>query len=93
MMRLIDLAGYATPIMVLLMTREMILRVLDMLSLVTVAIFSIAVCLLPSLSPHLMLLPMSALRLWDTLTGPSGTESSQDVNGSSDLDRSRVVRG
>jgi hypothetical protein len=73
MMRLIDLAGYATPIMVLLMTREMILRVLDVLSLVTGAVFSIAVCLLPSLSLHLMLLPMSALPLWATLTGPFGT--------------------
>ena len=92
-MRLIDLAGYATPIMVLLMTREMVLRVLDVLNLVTGAVFSIAVCLLPSLSPHLMLLSMSALRLWDTLTGPFGTGPSQNANGSSNSDRSRVVRG
>ncbi|HMM90125.1 hypothetical protein [Bradyrhizobium sp.] len=91
-MRLIDLAGYATPVMVLLMTREMILRVSDLLGHVTGAIFSIAVCLLPSLSPHLMLLPMSARRLWDALTGPSRAESSQDAGGSSKQDRSRAVR-
>ena len=33
MIRVIDLAGYAAPMMVLLMTREMILRVFDMLLL------------------------------------------------------------
>jgi hypothetical protein len=38
MIRVIDLAGYAAPMMVLLMTREMILRVFDMLSHVSVAV-------------------------------------------------------
>ena len=84
MMRLVDLAGYATPIMVLLMTREMILRVSDMLGHVAGVILSIAVCFLPSLSPHLMLLPMSAIRLWNTLTGFSGFGSSPNINTSSD---------
>ena len=82
-MRLIDLAGYATPIMVLLLTREMILRVLDVLSHVAGVILSIAVCFLPILSPHLMLLPISALRLWDTLTGAPGAESSHNIDRSS----------
>ncbi|MEH2520023.1 hypothetical protein V1279_005596 [Bradyrhizobium sp. AZCC 1610] len=72
MVRVIDLVGYAAPMMVLLMTREMILRALGMLSRVAVVIFSIVACLLPVLLPHLILLPMSALRLWDILTGTSG---------------------
>ena len=72
MIRVIDLAGYVAPMMMLLMTREMSLRVLGMFGHVAVVIFSIVVCLLPVLSPHLMLLPMSALRLWDILTGTSG---------------------
>jgi hypothetical protein len=70
MIRVIDLAGCAAPMMVLLVTREMILRVFDMLGHVVGATFSIAVCLLPGLSPHLILLPIGALRLWDILTGP-----------------------
>ena len=69
MIRVIDLVGYAAPMMVLLMTREMALA---MLSRVAVVILSIAMCLLPVLLPHLILLPMSALRLWDILTGTSG---------------------
>ena len=44
---------------VLLITREMSLRALAMLSRVAVVIFSIAMCLLPVLLPHLILLPMS----------------------------------
>jgi hypothetical protein len=72
MIRLIDLVGYAAPMVVLLMTREMSLRALAMLSRVAVVILSIVTCLLPVLLPHLMLLPMSALRLWDILTGTSG---------------------
>jgi len=92
MIRVIDLAGYAAPMMMLLMTREMSLRVLGMFSHVAVVIFSIVVCLLPVLAPHLMLLPMSALRLWHMLTGTPGAESSQGANGPSESDRSRVVR-
>jgi hypothetical protein len=72
MIRLIDLVGYAAPMVVLLLTREMNLRALAMLSRVAVVILSIVMCLLPVLLPHLMLLPMSALRLWDILTGTSG---------------------
>ena len=72
MIRVIDLVGYAAPMMVLLLTREMNLRALAMLSRVAVVILSIVMCLLPVLLPHLMLLPMSALRLWDILTGTSG---------------------
>lgn len=72
MIRLIDLVGYAAPMVVLLLTREMSLRALAMLSRVAVVILSIVMCLLPVLLPHLMLLPMSALRLWDILTGTSG---------------------
>jgi len=72
MIRLIDLVGYAAPMVVLLMTREMSLRALAMLSRVAVVILSIVMCLLPVLLPHLMLLPMSALRLWNILTGTSG---------------------
>jgi hypothetical protein len=77
MIRVIDLVGYAAPMMVLLMTREMFLRALGMLNRVAVVIFSIVVCLLPVLLPHLILLPMSALRLWDTLTGTSGDGGKQ----------------
>ena len=72
MIRLIDVAGCAAPMVMLLLTREMSLRALAMLSHVTVVILSIVMCLLPVLLPHLMLLPMSALRLWDILTGTSG---------------------
>jgi hypothetical protein len=79
MIRVIDLVGYAAPMMVLLMTREMILRALGMLNRVAVVIFSIVVCLLPVLLPHLILLPMSALRLWDILTGTSGNSAEQQA--------------
>jgi hypothetical protein len=84
MIRVIDLAGCAAPMMVLLMTREMILRVFDMLSHVTGAVLVIAVCLLPALSPYLILLPIGALRLWDMLTGPSVAQSSRRANECSD---------
>jgi hypothetical protein len=79
MIRLIDLVGYAAPMVVLLITREMILRALGMLSRVAVVILSIVMCLLPVLLPHLMLLPMSALRLWDILTGTSGDSARQQA--------------
>ena len=78
MIWMVDLAGYAAPMMVLLMTREMIVRVLGMFSHAVGAIAGIAECLLPGLSPHLMFLPMSALRLWDMLKGPA-TRSSQNT--------------
>ena len=76
MIRVIDLVGYAAPMMVLLMTREMALA---MLSRVAVVILSIVMCLLPVLLPHLILLPMSALRLWDILTGTSGDSAKQQA--------------
>ena len=79
MIKVIDLVGYAAPMMVLLMTREMSLRVLGMFSHVAVVIFSIVVCLLPVLAPHLMLLPMSALRLWEILTGTSGDSAKRQA--------------
>lgn len=79
MIRVIDLVGYAAPMMVLLMTREMILRTLGVLSHVAVVIISIAMCLLPVLLPHLMLLQMSALRLWDMLTGTSGDSAKRQA--------------
>ena len=72
MIRMIDLVGYAAPMMVLLLTREMSLRALGMISHVAVVILSIVMCLLPVLLPHLILLQMSLLRLWDVLTGTSG---------------------
>ena len=72
MIRVIDLVGYAAPMMVLLLTREMSLRALGMLSRVAVVILSIVMCLLPVLLPHLIFLPMSLLRLWDMLAGTSG---------------------
>ena len=72
MIRLIDLVGYAAPMVVLLLTREMSLRALGMLSRAAVVIVGIVMCLLPVLLPHLILLPMSILRLWDMLTGTSG---------------------
>ena len=72
MIRLIDVVGYAAPMVVLLLTREMSLRALGMLSRVAVVILSIAMCLLPVLLPHLILLPMTVLRLRDMLTGTSG---------------------
>ena len=75
MIRVIDLVGYAAPMMVL-MTREMALA---MLSRVAVVILSIVMCLLPVLLPHLMLLPMSALRLWDILTGTSGDSAKRQA--------------
>jgi hypothetical protein len=79
MIRVIDLVGYAAPMAVLLLTREMILCALGMLSRVAVVIFSIVVCLLPVLLPHLILLPMSALRLWEILTGTSGDSAKQQT--------------
>ena len=79
MIRLIDLVGYAAPMVVLLLTREMSLRALAMLSRVAVVILSIVMCLLPVLLPHLILLPMSALRLWDILTGTSGDSAKQQA--------------
>jgi hypothetical protein len=79
MIRVIDLVGYAAPMMVLLLTREMSLRALDMLSRVAVVILSIVMCLLPVLLPHLILLPMSALRLWDILAGTSGDSAKQQA--------------
>ena len=56
MIRLIDLVGYAAPMVVLLLTREMSLRALGMLSRVAVVILGIVMCLLPVLLPHLILL-------------------------------------
>jgi hypothetical protein len=75
----IDLVGYAAPMMVLLMTREMILRTLGVLGHVAVVIISIAMCLLPVLLPHLMLLQMSLLRLWDILAGTSGDSAKRQA--------------
>ena len=77
MIKLIDLVGYAAPVVMLLLTREMSLRALGMLSRVAVVILSIVMCLLPVLLPHLMLLPTIALRLWDILTGTSGDSAKQ----------------
>ena len=79
MIRLIDLVGYAAPMVVLLLTKEMSLRALGMLSRLGVVIPSIVMCLLPVLLPHLILLPMSALRLWDILTGTSGDSARQQA--------------
>jgi hypothetical protein len=79
MIRVIDLVGYAAPMVVLLLTREMSLRALGMLSRVAAVILSIVMCLLPVLLPHLILLPMSALRLWDILTGTSGDSAKQQA--------------
>ena len=79
MIRVIDLVGYAAPMVVLLITREMSLRVLDMLSRVAVVILGIMMCLLPVLLPHLILLPMSILRLWDILTGTSGDSAKRQA--------------
>jgi hypothetical protein len=79
MIRVIDLVGYAAPMMVLLMTREMISHALGMLSRVAVVILSIVMCLLPVLLPHLILLPMSALRLWEILTGTSGDSAKRQA--------------
>ena len=56
MIRLIDVVGYAAPMVVLLLTREMSLRALGMLSRVAVVIVGIVMCLLPVLLPHLILL-------------------------------------
>jgi hypothetical protein len=75
----IDLVGYAAPMMVLLMTREMILRTLGVLSHVAVVIISIAMCLLPVLLPHLMLLQMCLLRLWDILAGTSSDSAKRQA--------------
>jgi hypothetical protein len=80
MIRLIDLVGYAAPMVVLLLTREMSLRALGMLSHVAVVILSIVMCLLPVLLPHLILLPMSLLRLWDILTGASGDSAKRQAD-------------
>ena len=80
MIRVIDLVGYAAPMMVLLLTREMSLRALGMLSHLAVVILSIVMCLLPVLLPHLILLPMSLLRLWDILTGTSGDSAKRQAD-------------
>ena len=80
MIRLIDLFGYAAPMVVLLITREMSLRALGMLSRVAVVILSIAMCLLPVLLPHLILLPMTVLRLRDMLTGTSGDSAKRQAD-------------
>jgi len=80
MIRLIDLVGYAAPMVVLLLTREMSLRALGMLSRVAVVILSIVMCLLPVLFPHLILLPMSLLRLWEILTGTSGDSAKRQAD-------------
>ena len=79
MIRLIDLVGYAAPMVMLLLTREMSLRALAMLNHVAVVILSIVMCLLPVLLPHLILLPMSLLRLWDILTGTSGDSAKRQA--------------
>ena len=79
MIRVIDLVGYAAPMVVLLITREMSLRALDMLSRVPIVILGIMMCLLPVLLPHLILLPMSILRLWDMLTGTSGESAKRQA--------------
>jgi hypothetical protein len=79
MIRVIDLVGYAAPMMVLLLTREMSLRALGMLSRVAVVILSIVMCLLPVLLPHLIFLPMSLLRLWDILAGTSGDSAKRQA--------------
>ena len=79
MIRVIDLIGYAAPMMVLLLTREMSLRALGMLSHVAIVILSIVMCLLPVLLPHLILLQMSLLRLWDMLTGTSGESAKRQA--------------
>jgi hypothetical protein len=80
MIRVIDLVGYAAPMVVLLLTREMSLRALGMLSRLGVVIPSIVMCLLPVLLPHLILLPMSLLRLWDILTGTSGDSAKRQAD-------------
>jgi hypothetical protein len=79
MIRVIDLIGYAAPMMVLLLTREMSLRALGMLSHVVIVVLSIVMCLLPVLLPHLILLQMSLLRLWDMLTGTSGDSAKRQA--------------
>ena len=79
MIRLIDVVGYAAPMVVLLLTREMSLRALGMLSRVAVVSVGIVMCLLPVLLPHLILLPMSILRLWDILTGTSGDSAKRQA--------------
>ncbi len=79
MIRLIDVVGYAAPMVVLLLTREMSLRALGMLSRVAVVIVGIVMCLLPVLLPHLILLPMSIFRLWDMLTGTSGESAKRQA--------------
>ena len=79
MIRVIDLVGYAAPMMVLLLTREMSLRALGMLSRVAVVILSIVMCLLPVLL-HLIFLQMSLLRLWDMLTGTSGDSAKRQAD-------------
>ena len=79
MIRVIDLVGYAAPMVVLLLTREMSLRALGMLSHVVVVILSIVMCLLPVLLPHLIFLPMSLFRLWDILAGTSGDSAKRQA--------------
>ena len=79
MIRSIDLVGCVAPMVMLLLTREMSLRALDMLSRVPIVILGIMMCLLPVLLPHLILLPMSILRLWDILTGTSGDSAKRQA--------------
>ena len=79
MIRVIDLVGYAAPMMVLLLTREMSLRALGMLSHVAIVLLSIVMCLLPVLL-HLIFLQMSLLRLWDMLTGTSGDSAKRQAD-------------
>jgi hypothetical protein len=80
MIRVIDLVGYAAPMVVLLLTKEMSLRALGMLSRLGVVIPSIVMCLLPVLLPHLIFLPMSLLRLWDILAGTSGDSAKRQAD-------------
>ena len=79
MIRVIDLVGYAAPMMVLLLTREMSLRALGMLSHVAIVLLSIVMCLLPVLL-HLIFLQMSLLRLWNMLTGTSGDSAKRQAD-------------
>src|SRR5258705_937326 len=81
MIKVIDLVGYAAPMMVLLMTREMISHALGMLSRVAVVILSIVMCLLPVLFPHFILFPMSLLRLRDILAGTPGDNGKRPTEG------------
>jgi hypothetical protein len=79
MIRSIDLVGCVAPMVMLLLTREMSLRALAMLSHVAIVILSIVMCLLPVLLPHLILLPISLIRLWHVLTGTSGDSAKRQA--------------